>query len=159
MCTQKAEGEIEQKQEQEQEQEEGKKKGKKENSPKPLINDLTPAIPIEELRTQLTRAQKPLRAIRVRRIKVYCRSFLATITNLSFLLQTLSQAPQVPVHAFARRRSADILNVRRQCIPEPADDLGGRDVGVGHGVAERDAGGGDGAAGLRAAQLEAAGGS
>ena len=60
------------------------------------------------------------------------------------------------VHAFTRRRSADILNVRGQRVPEPADDLGGWDVSVSHGVAERDAGSGDRATGLCAAKLEAA---
>ena len=127
---------------------EGKKKKKEVNSPVTLINDLTPSIAIEILARQLARRQKPRAAIAKRGIGEdgWC---------LLTLLDTHLQAEEMPVHAPAVGRGANVLDMGVQCRAEQANALilaGGR---VGHGIAEGDTLVRDGAARLCSPKLEA----
>ncbi len=120
-------------------------------NPPPLIHNLTPSIPIEKLTAQLTRAQIPRPAVRIRAI-------LEDLRHLLPFPETFLESEKMPIHALAVAGIADVFHMRVDRLAEKLDAFFGRDARVSHCVAESYAFGGDGTACFGAALLEAAGG-
>jgi hypothetical protein len=116
-----------------------------------VINDLGPAVAVEEFGRELGGGDVPVGRVGVHWVLVQGGQLLAWFNELL-------EAEQVAVDALSVGRGGDVFSVGGDCRAGGSDLVCGGGLWVFHGLAEGDRLFGDGAAGLCAAQLVLTGG-